>query len=284
MFLASMVLALDMVHVWTFNAGSTVEGLACSGKTVAIGTSDGSGYVVSCNGTYLSQIKALASMNDVSYCCGKYAFVSSDNNIYLTTENGKLITKIPISFKYNEAVILTPKGILACSSSCAFFNMKGKLIWSFDLGKIAGEPSYYKDYAYVPDVAGKELLILNLTDGKKVGEVFFGEPVYTSDVCGNLLVVGGQKDVYLFNLTDPTDPKYLWDFNIPGFVGDVKFSPDCNYIAVINMAKNYVHIYDINGQILYSKYFDEPVTAITWGKGLVVGLQDGTVEAFNVTR
>jgi WD40 repeat protein len=280
--------AIDLEQYWSANLGSTVNALSCSAERLSVALDNATGLLYFFNGTRISSINATASIVSTSYCCGRFIFLASDGSVYVTNIDGKIISNFTVPIKYANYVEGIPEGMLFCSYGCALYDIHGKKIWEVPNKDMTGVPSYGDGYIYVPVIMKRELVIINALTGKVVRNITFPSFVYSTDVCGESLAVGTAKEVYLFSIKEnATDPEYLWDVGSAFIVGSINFSPKCKYIAISDVAKRVVKIYDSDGNLLYSRYFDSEVSAVAWGWDwqplLFVGLNNGELYSFYVT-
>lgn len=252
---------------------------------MAVVPRDKCAYVFDPEGNLLNKICEDSNMFNASYCCGKFGFTSYGKYAYITDENGNVIKRIRVGFDYNNAITMTPNGFLACFFRCALFDFDGNMKWEVDVGEVVNNPSYYKGYWYVADAGWKKLLIIK--DGKIVNSKSYRIGVSDTAICGKYLVAVSNHYLFLYDLSDPEDPKEVWSIDDLTGGQQVAFSPDCGYIAVADSNVHSLKIYSISRKSILEKYYgdrccDDETTAVAWRKDkLAVGLGDGRVYVYN---
>ena len=243
------------------------------------------GVILAPNGGIIAKVKAEKEMGDVSYCCGRFGFVSHDGHAYITDRNGNLIKEVYVGDAYDVAITMTEDGFVACKYRCALFDFNGNKLWDLDVGWVVNGPSHYKGYWYVAD--WNELLIVK--DGSVDKEIGYGKYAWDTAVCGKYLAVSTYRNLYLYDLSDPANPRELW--RVGGLEGayQVAFGPDCKYIAVADTYNCKLKIYDFNGNLVlekeYNQYGDwhDNVWSVAWWRDrIAVGLEGGDVILFKV--
>lgn len=281
---------LKLVPLWSYKIGDEeIASLAFSDNgNLGVASWDGCAYVFSPDGKLLNKVctesVCCGCMNDVSYCCGKFAFINFDDYAYITDENGTLIKKIYVGSNYDMAITLIQDGFMACSYECGFFDLNGNKLWSVDVGNVQEGPSYYQGYWYAIDWERDILVIIK--DGSIVNEIYYGTLEVPSDsaVCGNYLAVSTCCKLHLYDIgSNPKIPNVIWTREGLSVTEEVTFSPDCKYIAVTSVLDKELIIYDIKGNIVAMKAFDsEPWSVAWWKDRIAVGLYDGSIYVFKV--
>jgi len=279
--------ALSLVQLWHYKAGSTIEGLAFSDNgNLGAASWGGCAYVFDQSGNLLNKVCGGDDMDDASYCCGRFGFVNWDKYAYITDQNGNLIKKVHVGGDYVEAITMTEDGFVACRYSCALFDFNGNKKWDLEVGEVENGPSHYNGYWYVADIDWNKLLIVK--DGSVVKEISYGESAYDTAVCGKYLAVSTLHHLYLYDLSDPANPRELW--NVGGLSGcggngclRVRFSPDCKYIAVADTNNHKLKIFDLKGNLVLEKDFGSSVYSVAWWRDrIAVGLRSGDIYVYKV--
>ena len=242
--------------------GEAAEGLAFSDNfNLGVASLDNCAYVFDPNGNKLKGICTLDEMNDVSYCCGRFGFTNRLGDVFMTDENGNLIKQIDIGLDYEDGITMTKDGFIACCCRCAFFDYNGNKLWDLDVGYVYNGPSHYNGYWYVAD-DWKKLLIVK--DGNVVNKISYGESAWDTAVCGKLLAVSTETHLYLYDISNPTNPKELW--NVGGFnkAYQVAFSSNCKYIAVTDVYNKKLKIFNIEGDLIFEKKYKNNVVSVAW--------------------
>ena len=283
----TLLKALSLTQLWSYNAGGTIEGLAFSDNgNLGASSWDNCAYIFDPNGKLLNKVCGIGDMDDASYSNGRFGFINHDDYAYITDERGNLIKKIHVGDAYDSAITMTSNGFVACWSRCALFDFNGNELWDVDVGRVENGPSYYKGYWYVADIDWKKLLIIK--DGSIVKEINYGENALDTAVCGKYLAVSTATHLYLYDLSDPTNPREIWKRGgLSGCGGNgclrVTFSPDCKYIAVADTNNYKLKIYDINGNLVLEKEYDNEVWSVAWWMDrIAVGLNDGGIYVYKV--
>jgi len=219
-------------------------------------------HVFDRNGNLLNRVCGGDYMNDVSYCCGKFGFVNYDGYAYITDQNGDLVKKIHVRDDYDMAITMTKDGFVACCYRCALFDFNGNKIWDLDVERVDNGPSRYQGYWYVADWYRNKLLIVK--EGEIIKEIYYDEEAYDTAVCGKYLAVGTKHNLYLYDISNPTNPKELW--KVGGFKSalQVTFSPDCKYIAVADKYNKKLKIFNIEGDLILEKEYQNRVYSVAW--------------------
>ena len=262
-----------------------IEALAFSDTgNLAVAPFENCAYVFDPNGNLLSKVCGKRYMLDVSYCCGKFGFISYDGYVYITDENGNLIKEIKVGYACNSAITMRPNGFVACGKICAFFDFNGKEKWYAYVESVHNGPAYYKGYWYVANCGYDEgFMLIVIKDGRHVRLIGPDECADDSAICDKYLAVVNGAYLRLYDLSNPEDPKEIW--KVPAFFygKQVAFSPDCRYIAGTD--KHELKIYTIHGQLAGMKHYGysdkNEVTAVAWWKDrIAVGLRDGRVYVY----
>ena len=229
-------------------------------------------YVFDRNGNLLNKICVGDYMRDVSYCCGKFGFVNDDGYVYITDENGNLVKKIHVGKDYVKAITMVKDGFVVCWKRCAFFSFNGNKLWDLEIGDVSKRPSYYKGYWYVTskwcdDNNNWQDKLFIVKDGNVVNDISYYDWVYDTAVCEKYLAVTTNFYLYLYDLSDPANPRKLW--RVEGFDGalQVVFSPDCGYIAVTDARNHKLKIYNVKGDLIFEKEYYDNVISVAWKNG-----------------
>ena len=278
---------VSLTPLWSYELDYDVEGLALSEEGEVGAVSNYCAYVFDPYGSLLNKVCANDWVPDISYCCGKFAFISWDNYAYVLDKSGNLLDKFHAGYDYFSSITVYQDGYMVCDGECTLFDLNGEELWKADIGSTTNNPSYYQGYWYVADWLRDELIIIgNGTILKEMRYIDYESPTDT-EVCGKYLAVGASWHLYLYDLSDPLNPNELWNVRVDG--EQVAFSPDCKYIAVADRSNRSLKIFDINGNLVlnkeynhYGNYSDE-VVAVSWeGDRLAVGLKGGMVYVYEV--
>ena len=251
---------------------------------LAIVSDDSCAYIVSKDGMSISSVCGIGSMYYVSSASGMFAFTNGDYHVYITDEYGNLIKKIYVDWGYSDAVALLPDGFMACGPrGCVYFDLDGHKHWHVKAGCIIfNAPSYHQGYWYLASTSFMGYVSI-IREGKYIRNLVFKETAFDTAVCNNYLAVSTKRYLYLYDISDPENPREIW--NVGGFdrAFKIAFSPDCDYIAVADKNNRKLKIYDINGNLAFEKHYGDEVVAVDWWKDrIATGLEDGTVEVFTV--
>ena len=278
---------LELTLLWEQKVEGTAYALAFSdGGNLGV-ASDACAYVFSPNGTLLSEACDFPPL-DVSYCCNLFGFTGSlygEGYVYITDESGSLIKKFTINSTYASTITLTQDGFIVCFDRCAFFDFNGTMEWEVSIGATFNGPSHYQNYWYVSDWYERALHVIK--DGERVNELKYSEWVYDTAVCDKYLAVGTDEHLYLYELSDPTNPVGILSRGGMLVAYQVAFSPDCKYIAVVDSANHKLKIFDTKGSLVYEKYYGindtDEVFSVAWGNNTIaVGLIDGRIYVYEV--
>ncbi|UXD21349.1 hypothetical protein IPA_03250 [Ignicoccus pacificus DSM 13166] len=258
--------------LWRHGFSGTADAVAIADNgNVGVANYDNCAYVLSKTGSVLGKYCGGDDVDDASYCCGKFGFADIDDYDYFLDVTGNYLKAIHVGDDYDFAITMLPNGFIACDDYCGYFTYSGSQIWSTELdGEARNGPAVYKSYVYVPDYGEDEVEILSLSDGSVLNKMSFSSAVHDVGVCGKYLAVVTSNKLYLYKLTDPTDPTYLWSVgNI--YINDeysqnLAFSPDCRYVAVADTGNRALKIYDIQGNLVLKRSFPDPVRGVDWRK------------------
>jgi len=264
-----------MFELYSIELENIVHSLAISDNGHLGATSwDNCAYVFHPNGKLLNKIcgkygiyDEKYGMYDISYCCGRFGFVNLDDYVYITDENGNLIKKINVGHDYKEAITMTEDGFVACRYKCALFNFNGNKFWDLEVGHVVNGPSHYNSYWYVADKGWLKLLIVK--NGSVVNEIEYNEWAYDTAVCGKYLAVSTFSYLYLYDLSDPENPKEIW--KVEGFYGarQIAFSPNCWSIFVADKEGKKLKIFGINGRQTYEIDYEGDVFSVASRNGWI---------------
>ena len=248
-----------------------------SGTLVAV-SMEKYAHVFDKDGNLLNRVRGGDYMNDISYCCGKFAFTNEDGNLYLTDEFGKLIDKMHLGSAYSNKVLLTRDGFLACRFKCAFFDVEGNIRWCINAGGYVSGIARSGDYWYITENDWNKLLVVK--DGEALTATLYGEPPNAVASCGTRLLVATRYWLHLYDLSNPEDPEEVWSVESSDENRRVAFSPDCKYMAVAK--ETGLFIYDLDGTLIERKQI-RGANAVAWqGDRIAVGTTDGIITIFSV--
>jgi len=217
-------------------------------------------YIFDTNGNLLKKVCISDLLKFVSYCCGKLGFIN--NHVIITDENGNIIKKFEIENYYNNGITLVKDGFVVCFVKCAFFDFNGNKKWEFNVSYVENGPSYYNDYWYIADKYRKALLVAK--DGKIIKEIKYNERDYDTAVCNKYLAVITEHHLYLYDISDPENPKEIWKVGGLNLPYQVTFSPNCEYIAVIDNEIEKLKIFSIDGRLIFEKKYWQGIYSIAW--------------------
>jgi len=275
--------AYDLTKIWEIHTNNSLTGLDFNGKSVAVLQGECVQFLTT-NGVLINERCFDAIINSVDHYENLFVFVTSGGSVYITDSEGSILHQFQVPLKYDNAVKLFKNRVLLCGYGCALYNFRGKLIWQRSMDHLIGTPSSYDDVLYVPSVITKKLFVANLTNGNEITKIYIGDVIYSAETCKNYLVVAGAKELYLFNITNPIEPSFLWDMKGGKLVEEVSISPNCKYIAVLDTASKAINILDTDGNLLVSRVFWSQPVGVTWGKELLVALANGHVLAFELVK
>ena len=289
---------MKLIELWKNKAEYNIEGLVFSENgNVGASSWDECAYIFDSDGNLLNKICGRKDMEDASYCCGKFGFINFDGHAYITDENGNLIKKIKVGNDYHAAITMTEDGFVACSRRCAFFDFNGNKLWDIVVDWVDNGPSRYQGYWYVADTEWRKLFIVK--DGRIVNEINYNEGAYDTAVCGEYLAVTTMSHLYLYDISDPKNPREIWRVNnLLGFAREcslpngflrVRFSPDCRYIVVADTGNHKLKIFDIEGNLVLEKEYnqygnlrDEVWSVAWWNDQIAVGIRSGEIYVYKI--
>ena len=241
-------------------------------------------YVFDPNGNLLNKGCGDWNMHDASFSNGKFGFVNLDGYAYIAYENGTLWKKVEVG-SYDWAITMLPNGFIACGSRCAHFDFNGNEKWSAYVREVNHGPSVREGYVYVTSheyqgIGTNALHVFKLSNGSKVKEISYDEEAKDSAVCGSYLVVVTERHLYLYDLSDPVNPRELW--KVIGGGHQVTFSPGCDHVAVAGWGT--LKIYDVQGREVFEKsYGTWAIDAIAWWKDeIAIGLDNDEIHVYRI--
>jgi len=238
-------------------------------------------YIFDPNGNLLNKVCSDNFMMSVSFCCERFGFIDNDSHVYITDQNGNLIKKLYVGNDYDSAITMVKSGFVACGAKCAFFGFGGKKKWELNVGGVENGPSYHDDYWYIADWDYGKLFIAE--NGKMTHELYYGEPVWDTAVCGDYLAISTCTRLFLYNISNPARPKEIWRVRGIDWARQVTFSPSCKFVAFADTYHRKLKIYDLKRKLVFEKEFDDKVLSIAWKKDkIAVGLGNGHVHIYNV--
>ncbi|ALU12289.1 hypothetical protein EYM_02130 [Ignicoccus islandicus DSM 13165] len=232
-------------------------------------------------------------VTDLDLYGNRVAIATINGTVYLRSD-GEL-RKVIEGREFSYSVKLLRDSLIACNTTCALVDLRGNLIWKREIGVVT-DLEVKGDYVYVAHGKAKGIggtpgfSVLSLRDGKvlfqkiewREGESVYKESVSSVDVCSDKLVLGGLIFVYLFNISNPLEPKLLWRKDFEGLLvaSSVRFSPNCSSIAVASYYGRKVYFLDLGGNVIGELSFGDKVTDLDWKRYLAVGLENGTFYLF----
>ncbi|UXD22047.1 hypothetical protein IPA_01165 [Ignicoccus pacificus DSM 13166] len=297
----------SLKEVLVKNVEGFVEALSTSPKYLAVAFNNitfepnnsilhnGHIYILDINGSLVEQYNVKGEMEDASYCCNKFGFVNLDDYAYIYDLSTGTWKKVYVGDDYDRAITMLKNGFLAGCCNLAYFDFQGHKRWDVSMNYIVNGPAVYKGYVYVPQYAGtmNALRILKLSDGGEVRTIEFNERVLDAQVCGNYLALGTAHHVYLYDISDPTNPRELWNYNgiarscNGGYcygAWNVAFSPDCKYLVSADYEDQKIHLFDVQtGKQVLERRFESSVGEVAWWRNrIAVGLENGKVYVFKL--
>ncbi|UXD22794.1 hypothetical protein IPA_08295 [Ignicoccus pacificus DSM 13166] len=219
--------------------------------------------------------------SDVSVYKGTFLFGNYDGNVYMVSEEGKLLQKFHVGLPKSIAVTMLADGFVTCGEECALYDVNGNRIWNIKVGYVANGPAYWQGYLFVPD-HGKKVSILLKDTGMLMMDLPVGSPVYDVATCDKMLAIAARGKVALLDISDMGRIKDIWIKSGIEKPWNVAFSPDCNYVAFSDAKRGKLRVYSRRGNLIAKESFRSPPWGVGWGEELVVGLEDGTVEAYEL--
>jgi WD40 repeat protein len=280
-------------ELWSYKTGGLVEALAFSDNGllgVASEYPNSCIFILDQKGEALSKICKNQRIFYISYSNDTFGFTMDGGYIYLL-KGTRIWKEMHVGKEYSTAIAILPNGFIACGNGltvdnrCAYFDFNENKKWDVDVGGVGNGPAVHNGYVYVADYYLRKLLILKLDDGSLVNSISYGENVWDAAVCGNYLAVSTEHHLYLYDLSDPTSPKELW--NVGGFsdARSIAFSPDCKYIAASDEWHHKFKIFDVKGDLALEKWIGEynEVESVAWWKNrIAIGTNNDEVYVYKL--
>ena len=273
--------------LWSFRSEGYVYGLAFSDSgRLGVASSDGHAYIIQPNGELIFQGHSYLPMYAVSHCCGKFGFLDSGVTVFVIYDDGYVDGKINIDKLYKpyyySGVTLSQDGVMVCAHGCGFFDFRGRKIWEIrhSLPLVEHGPSYYQGYWYIAAWFSLDIV----KDGHEVNSIDhkdFTRIYIDTAICDKYLAVTTEKHLILYDISDPENPREIWNVDGFDYARDVAFRPDCRYIAVADMDNRKLKIYDINGNFVEDWSFDDKVCSVAWWNDIIAVGTGKFVRAFH---
>ncbi|ALU11493.1 hypothetical protein EYM_01615 [Ignicoccus islandicus DSM 13165] len=285
--------AFELKLMWSFDEPSDrIEDMVFSSKgNLGIASWDNCAYVVDLNGHQLGKTCGTWDMDGAGYFNGLFGFVNLDNYVYLINNNGTFWKKIYVGDYHHTAIALLNNGFVACDSYCARFNLNGEKLWDTYVGAYVEDVAIRKGYIYAANSGSQKLQVIDLNTGKVVSEIKYERRPGSVSVCNDYLaVIAGE--LYFYDISDPRNPKLIWKstgLNVDDNEHSPAFSPNCKYVAVADnywfitsIGNSELKIFDVNGDLIYSKYLPGITSVAWWNDVIAVGYLSGKVELYRV--
>ncbi len=228
-----------------------------------------------------SRVCGDSEMTDATSFKDLFAFGNFDGNVYLVSSDGELIEKRHVGIPKSVAVTLLPDGLVTCGQECAMYDELGNKVWEIRVGYVGNGPAFWQGYLFVPD-HGKKISVLLKDTGMLIMDIPVGSPVYDVAVCNGKLAIAARGKVALLDIKDLGEIKDLWIKSGIEKPWNVAFSPDCKYVAFTDAKRGKLRVYSERGSLIAKESFRSPPWGVAWGEKLVVGLEDGTVIAYEL--
>ncbi len=286
-------------ELWTFKTNGRIEALAFSDDGyLGVPSWDYCAYILDQNGNLVNKYCGNNWMYDVSHCCGKFGFINYEAYAYIYDLSTGIWKTVCVGYDYYRTITMLKDGFLAGVIKLAYFDFNGYKRWNVIMHYIINGPAVYNGYIYVPrkdwpSCCKGALTILRLSNGSEVRTIEFSENVWDTQVCGHYLALGTAHHVYLYDISDPTNPRELWNYNGiatscsgGGCAGawNVAFSPDCMYLVSADYNDKKIHIFDVQtGRQVLERKFESYVRSVAWWEDrIAVGLGNGKVYVLKV--
>ncbi len=284
--LSAIVFSFSLIESWHFKANAPVVSLTFSDDGIlGVASWDRCVYFFNQDGSVIRELCVGSAINDISYCCGKFGFVTMTGYAYITDNYGNLLKEFNVGYYY-EAITLLPDGFIVCASWCALFDFYGNKEWVTPVGYVLNGPAVVNGYVYAP---GAYLFIIRLSDGERVKSIDVGDTFIDTAVCGNKLAALASHHLYLYDLSDPLNPVEIWSTDEIVYGSQVAFSPGCNYIAVADDGGHELKVFNSSGTLVFEKKYDiygdlddRVLSVAWWGDKLAVGLYGGDLYVYEV--
>jgi len=180
-----------------------------------------------------------------------------------------------------NTIKVTNFGYMTCNRICEIRKFNRKLLWEVDVGLVIGKPSYYRGYWYIPDWEWEKILVVR--DGSIVNEIKYGESAYSTATCGGYLAVTTENYLHFYDISDPENPVELWKIRGLWKARRLVFSTDCRYIVVADTGNRKLKIFDINGNLIVEKEFENQVRSVDWWRDrIAVATKRGYIYVYKI--
>ena len=195
---------------------------------------------------------------EAKYCCGRFIIEAKNLSIYLLSQEGKKIASGVVPEKYRGTFYPLKNGFVACRDKyCGVFDDGFNLLYDFELEKIE---NYDIGLVSVPFVIGNYIAVIyqSYMFLVKDGEIVAKTPInaYNPDyveVCKDRLLIQYDRNVILYDITDPADPVYLFEslMTVDKGVKQISFLQDCRRFLIAS--SHYIIVYSDKDDIEIGK-------------------------------
>jgi len=211
----------------------------------------------------LSAIHGSGAFLGASCSSNVVAFTNGDGHAYLF-KNGKYWRRVHVGEDRSKAVAVLPDGFIACYDKCGRFTFDGEKLWEADSGGASSVLVIGREYVYVGDEWG-DITIYKLKDGSGVADVYVSKVIWSMASCGDLLAVGTEPELYLYDVSDRESPEELWSADGFDPARGVAFLPGCKYIAVADEYNCELKLLAVDGTVLAEIPYEKRVMDVVWG-------------------
>ncbi|ALU11833.1 hypothetical protein EYM_05240 [Ignicoccus islandicus DSM 13165] len=299
--------AIELKVLWEFHGiNGTIEDLKFSTNGVlGVASWDGCAYLISREGILLNKTCGSREVLGVDYLSGIFGFVNRSGEVYLIYENGTLLKSFESDFDRGQDIGLISNGFLICRGYCTLYDLNGRKKWDTFVGRqivlrgrlvIGGrcvlrggveDLVIGKGYAFAANTYSGRLQIIRMEDGEIVNTLYFPSWVQGVGICGSYLAVIVNTKLYLYDVSDPSNPKMVWNVtgvNVSCNEHSPEFSMNCKYIAIPDEGNGQLKIYEVEtGRLVYFKNVPGIWSVAWWRDRIAVGLYNGTLIMYRVT-
>ncbi|UXD22045.1 hypothetical protein IPA_01155 [Ignicoccus pacificus DSM 13166] len=229
-----------------------------------------------------------------SFGYGYFAFVTWDGSVYIFNTDGYLVSSFTASSVTGytgwwDALMLDDDTVLLSGGA----GIRGVDIYTQYGWSVSqevpphGVAVYHSGsdlYVYVADYDNDRVNIIDGYSGIQLGSISVNNPNIVA-ACGGYLAVATDNTLYMYSLSDPTQPRLIWYQSEFG-VTDIAFSPDCQYVAILEgLSSTILKIRDsVNGNLeAYTSVGSDSSSSVAWWYDLIaVANQDGNVYIYRV--
>ncbi len=170
-------------------AQSLIPSLSKGKKYLGAPSSANAFYLIDDEGNVTFKHESISDFTGVDYSNGMFAFVEMEGRLFLVEEKNFKLKVININTDYANVVKFLQDGILLCKRKCAMLSSKGEVMWEEEVGWVDNVPELVFNYVLIPDADKGSIVVIDITNGKRIREVELDSSVRAVKKCGKNVFV-----------------------------------------------------------------------------------------------